>query len=199
MDELIAGCSLNFTSFLYKPSGECINDPKSSNEWQKSLCCSNYLAVLSHALALHARTSPIQNIFLNEDQWRNCTGSNYLQEQKTSSLQTCSYDNLFYGSSHCSSFSLAVVQARDLYKSALSMCSGSRFDSSFDEACKKCTSAVLSARDDVMDYYEVKGNQTEEAICGVAVVTFIVAAELDDPSSIDNFYRCLPAFDKPSK
>lgn len=64
--------------------------------------------------------------------------------------------------------------------------------SNFDHACKDCTSAIKSTRDHFLNQFNAKDNETERAICLVAVVISVTTTKLNDPSLIDNFFRCLP-------
>lgn len=190
-----ADCVLNFTSFPYEPQGECIHNTRKIKEWASfptSLCCRNALTVLSKALALKASFPGEGNIFIDENQWRNCSGD--FQRQQNVSIQTCGFNELFHGSSKCSDLSLHEDMIGDsFFIQAANNCS--IFGNDFNDHCRKCTDAIIAARDHFLDHLKVAGNDTEKAICGVAVIISIAATRMRDLDYVDDLFRCVPALD----
>ncbi|XP_009597938.1 probable receptor-like protein kinase At1g11050 isoform X2 [Nicotiana tomentosiformis] len=191
-------CGLNFTSSPYKPSGECIAaDQENINEWDSfptTRCCQNVLNFFSQALAKQAITQQ-GNLFLKKDQWEHCSGP--FKHQPSVSIENCGFRSLYQGSSKCSSLSLTNVLQDDNFKDVRDKCTG--FDSSFDDACRNCTGAIKSARDHYLDQFYARDNDTERATCVMAVVISVAATKLNDPSSIDDFFSCLPALNSLEK
>ncbi|TXG66249.1 hypothetical protein EZV62_007524 [Acer yangbiense] len=192
--ELSTECVLKFDRNPYQPSGDCIGPEwKKLNYWKSissTLCCRNALTFFSQALALRARNST-DGVFIPESLWKNCTGP--FHRQKSVSAHSCGFDNLFQGNSLCSSLSLSTISPRKEFQDALDKCS--RFNSSFDDSCRNCTGAVVAARDNLLNDSKVRGDDNEKAICGMAVVVSIAAANLDDSSSVDDLFNCLNALD----
>lgn len=187
-------CVLDFTSFPYQPQGECIDTPRKIKEWASyptSLCCRNALTVLGKALALQASTPGEGNIFIEENQWRNCSGP--FQRQPNVSIQTCGLNHLFHGSSKCSGLSLQNMTNDSIFVQAANNCS--QFGYNFNKHCENCITAIITARDHLVDHLDVTGNSTEKAICGVAVVISIAATRMNDLSFVDDLYQCVPALD----
>ncbi|KAK2638109.1 hypothetical protein Ddye_025904 [Dipteronia dyeriana] len=188
-------CVLKFDRNPYHPSGDCIGPhPKKLNYWKSissTLCCRNALTFFSQALALRARNSTDGNIFVPESLWKNCIGP--FHRQKSVSAHSCGFDNLFQGNSPCSSLSLSTISSRKEFQDALDKCS--RFNSSFDDTCGNCTGALVVARDNLLKDLKVRSDDNEKAICVVAVVVSIAAANLDDYSSVDDLFNCLNALD----
>ncbi|KAI6685102.1 hypothetical protein NL676_031015 [Syzygium grande] len=56
--------------------------------------------------------------------------------------------------------------------------------------------AIANARESILSYYQADNNDTEGAICGVAVITCLASWKVEDLASMDDSYRCLPALDK---
>ncbi|XP_016481571.1 cysteine-rich receptor-like protein kinase 42 isoform X1 [Nicotiana tabacum] len=191
-------CGLNFTSSPYKPSGECIAaDQENINEWDSfptTRCCQNVLNFFSQALAKQAITQQ-GNLFLKKDQWEHCSGP--FKHQPSVSIENCGFRSLYQGSTKCSSLSLTNVLQDDNFKDVRDKCTG--FDSSFDDACRNCTGAIKSARDHYLDQFYARDNDTERATCVMAVVISVAATKLNDPSSIDDFFSCLPALNSLEK
>ncbi|KAL3523399.1 hypothetical protein ACH5RR_016233 [Cinchona calisaya] len=187
-----AACGLNFTSIPYEPSGECIHGiSEKTKDWDgipQSSCCRNALNSLSQALARQATTGD-GNIFIQEDRWSNC--NNPFHRQQSVSVQSCGFDDLFYGSSQCSSLKLSDFKTNPSYQDAFSQCTS--FSPSFDDACKNCTNAIITARNHFLDQLNAGENDTEKVICEVALMVAIVAGETDNQSVIEDFYRCVPA------
>ncbi|WJX85652.1 non-specific serine/threonine protein kinase [Trifolium repens] len=174
------------------PYGECGNVKEDISKWGSgfptTICCRNALTLLSDAMASHARNRTGQ-VFLSQEQWQSCNKS--FQPQQGMSMSSCGFDNIYFGSSKCSSLALLDVQGLQPYTDALNQCS--HFDNSFDVSCAECTSAILNLRDDL--YYKNIGkdnNDTERAICGVAALVSVADEQKDDPFLVDKFLRCLP-------
>lgn len=186
---LYAACVLNLTSFPYEPTGECIGHREKIDTWgstRSNLCCQNVLTVVSHALALQASIGE-GNIFLNQDQWLNCSGP--FKRQNKVSIQSCNFNNFFYGNSKCSNLSLSIIRQTQSYQNATNECD--RFNYSFDDTCTNCTKAVIGIRDELLEELAATGNDTEKEICGIAVVIAFTARNLNDKPLIDDLYRCL--------
>ncbi|CAL5364865.1 unnamed protein product [Camellia sinensis] len=190
------GCELNFTTFPYQPTGECIGHQKKINYWDSfgtTLCCRDPLTELSLALARQAKLSNQGNnnsIFIDQNQWVNCTNS-FLQQPSVWEL-SCGFDQLFYGSSQCSTLNLSAISQLQIYGEALGNCS--QFNSSaFSQSCKNCSASILLLRDKLLTILQINKNNTEKAICVMAGVTSVAAGILGDPnpSSVDDFYSCL--------
>ncbi|MCD7450428.1 hypothetical protein HAX54_006063 [Datura stramonium] len=187
-------CGLNFTSSPYKPSGECIAaDQEIIHEWDSfptTRCCQNTLNFFSQALAKQAIQQG-NGLFLQGDQWGHCASGPF-KHQPSVSINKCGLDPLYQGSSQCSSLSLTDIVQDQNFKDVRDNCSG--FSSSnFDDACRDCTTAIKSTRDHFLHQFNAKDNETEKAICLVAVVISVATAKLNDPSLMDDFFRCLPA------
>ncbi|GFS45986.1 hypothetical protein Acr_00g0099340 [Actinidia rufa] len=193
-----AGCVLNFPSFPYHLSGECIGDQEKINSWGSfptTLCCRDALTELSKALAQQSRFGINHTLFINQDQWVNCSSS-FLDHQPSVSADSCHFNRLFNGSSKCSSISLPSMQQEPSYQHALNECADQfKTSSSFDDKCRNCTIAIVQARDSLLAQFKANRDNIEKAICTVAVVTSVAAGKLDDPLSVDAFYRCLHALD----
>lgn len=187
---------LNLTLFPYQPQGECIDKPRQIIQWNSfptTLCCRNALAVLGKSLALQAVLDKnAQHIFIQDEQWLNCSGP--FLRQSSVSIKSCGFGNLFYGSSKCSKLSLSDMTNDSVFRDAVYKCMN--FGYSFNTECTNCTAAILSARDDFVKKLDVVGNNTEEAICGVAVVTALAAQRINGSlEHVDDLYRCLSALD----
>ncbi|CAN4115241.1 unnamed protein product [Withania somnifera] len=187
-------CGLNVTSSPYKPSGECIAaDQESIHEWDSfptTRCCQNALNFFTQALAKQA-TQQGNGLFLQRDQWGHCVSGTF-KHQTSVSINECGFDSLYQESSQCSSFSLTNIVQGQNFKEARDNCSGFN-SSSFDDVCRGCTSAIKFARDQFLDKFNAKDNETERSICLVAVVISVATTKLDDPSLMDDFFSCLPA------
>ncbi|KAF8388470.1 hypothetical protein HHK36_027142 [Tetracentron sinense] len=185
-------CGLNFKEYPFQPAGECVGIDEKISDWNSfptTVCCRNALTALSQALALQARDT--NAIFLGQADWNNCSGS--FQRQNSSNTRSCGFDKLYSGSSKCSSFSLSSFENDNQYREALDNCS--QLNSSFDYACPKCTQAIIDARDHQLAQFRVNTNDTEKAICGVAVVISVAAAKIEDRPFVSDFYSCLHALD----
>ncbi|KAK1391045.1 putative leucine-rich repeat receptor-like protein kinase [Heracleum sosnowskyi] len=191
-----SACVLNLTLFPYQPQGECIDKPRQIMEWNSfptTICCRNALAVLGKSLALRAILDKnAKNIFIQDEQWRNCSGP--FLRQSSVSIKSCGFGNLFYGSSKCSKLSLSDMTNYSVFRDAAFKCM--HFGYSFDADCANCTTAISSARDHLVKKLNVVGNNTEKAICGVAVVTAIAAQQMSHSlRQVDDLYRCVSALD----
>ncbi|KAJ8558464.1 hypothetical protein K7X08_005230 [Anisodus acutangulus] len=131
------------------------------------------------------------NLFLHEDQWeQHCSGP--FKRQSSVSIDKCGLGSLYQGSSQCSSLSLTNIVQDQNFKDVRDKCTPG-FSSSFDDACKDCTSAIRSARDHFLDQFDARDNRTERATCVVAIIISVATTKLNDPSSMDDFLSCLPA------
>ncbi|XP_031376811.1 proline-rich receptor-like protein kinase PERK3 [Punica granatum] len=197
-----SACVLDFSTYNYKPSGDCLRSKEKIDEWGSyptTLCCRNALTVLSEALAIQARNRTLgsDNIFLGQGHWVNCSGN--FQRQHSVSIHSCGFENLFYGSSKCSNLSLSnmtdsVFLGEEQFGEAKNNCS--TFGSSFDSVCSACAKGVLALRDAVLEKLGVKENKTEQAICEVGVVISLAAEMIYDTSWTDDFFQCLRVLDK---
>ncbi|KAL2227836.1 UNVERIFIED_CONTAM: hypothetical protein Sindi_2142300, partial [Sesamum indicum] len=186
-------CRLNFSTFPYRPIGGCTNVKEKLKDWNgfpKTSCCQNVLVVFSHALAVQAYRDPSGHIFVGREQWSNCSGPFHLQPEV--SVQTCGFDDFFYGSGKCSTLRLS-----DVDHNVVLQCS--RFgSSSFGEACGGCTSAILIALDRMLHDMKVDtSDHTEKAVCLVSLIVSVIAGKTNNTSGIDDFDRCLPALAVP--
>ncbi|CDP04247.1 unnamed protein product [Coffea canephora] len=187
-----AACGLNFTSIPYEPSGECIGGiNEKTSDWDgfpSSICCRNALNTLTQALARQATTGD-GNIFIDGERWKNCNDP--FHQQQSVSVQACGFDDLFYGSSQCSSLKLSTITQNSSFQAAFHQCAS--FNPSFDNFCSNCTNALINATNQFLDQLYEQDNNTEKVICGVALIVAVVAGEIDNESQIKDFYRCLPA------
>ncbi|BBH06789.1 Leucine-rich repeat transmembrane protein kinase protein [Prunus dulcis] len=191
-------CVLNFTSYPFQPTGECIGHvgPR-INMWGSyptNLCCRNVLPVMSQALAIHViKTQGQGSVFLAQEEWQNCNGP--LHMQQILSAQHCGFDDLNSRSSQCSGTTLSGLRQDQPFQDALSNCS--QFGNAFDNVCRKCTGAFSALRDYLLKKYNVKDeNKTETAICGVAAMISIAAANMNGSFSVDiDYIRCLSMLD----
>ncbi|XP_052187058.1 proline-rich receptor-like protein kinase PERK3 isoform X2 [Diospyros lotus] len=193
------GCALNFSSYPYRPTGNCIADEEKITVWggfPTTLCCRNALATLSTGFAHQAKASR-GSIFPPPDEWTRCSGNlTFAELQPSVSVHACGFDYLFNGSNnlHCSGESLPQIEGQESYGDALKDCSQfGKPGYSFDKACGNCIGAIQWLRDRLLEKYKVK-ESGERAMCGVAVVTAVAAAKLDD-GSLDDFFNCMMALD----
>ncbi|XAR65823.1 Non-specific serine/threonine protein kinase, partial [Bertholletia excelsa] len=203
-------CVLDFVSFPYEPAGECAaRHQERINSWggfPTTLCCRNALTVVSKALAWHANRSSQtptgqagnqDYIFLRQNEWRNCIANTFLANLSSN----CSgFHNLFFDSTNaCSDISLSSLLYDDdqTFKNATSSCAISKLKtSSFKKACSSCIDKVKNLMDNLVSQLGPKKNHTQRAICAVAAVTSIAAAQMTNEStSVDDFYRCLLGLD----
>lgn len=189
---------LNFTSYPYQPTGECIRPAKLRIKvWDSftlpNLCCRNVLTTLSQALASQAfRTQG--GVFVSNAEWNNCTGSFVRQDV---SAVHCSLNDLYDGSSDCSKVNLAEIKQGKEYQDALNFCSQFGNVSSFDAVCTPCSAAVRNLKQHLLDRYHQKNdnNKTEDSICGVAAVISVAAGNISN-AYIDDYFGCMTKFDK---
>ncbi|KAG5581356.1 hypothetical protein H5410_051983 [Solanum commersonii] len=151
-------------------------------------CCQNALNFFTQALAKQAIQQG--NLFLHKDQWGHCASGSF-EHQPYLSIDKCGLNSLYQQSSQCSILSLTSIVQDHNFKDVRDNCS-SFTSSNFDHACKDCTSSIKSARDHFLNKFNAKDNETERAICLVAVVISVTTTKLNDPSLIDDFFRCLP-------
>ncbi|CAI9773911.1 unnamed protein product [Fraxinus pennsylvanica] len=67
----------------------------------------------------------------------------------------------------------------------------SQFSSSFDDGCNNCTLAILSARDNLLNQFNVNENGIEKSVCLIAIIISMTAGMIEDFSTINDFYGCL--------
>ncbi|XP_057779614.1 wall-associated receptor kinase-like 9 [Salvia miltiorrhiza] len=182
-DDAFAACSLNFTSFPYKPMGGCTHIDEALGDWNgypKSSCCQHALAFFAHALALHAAGGAI---FIPRSQWNDCSGP--LPLQPGVSIRTCGFDDFYYGSSKCSTLHVTRIDGHVVERCSLFG------NSSFDDACGSCTSAISDEVENLLADLEAQGSHVEEAVCRVAVVVALMARTPVIGSA--DLHNCLPA------
>lgn len=181
-------CSLNVSSNISQLYNECIDVKEDVKDWRtipRTLCCQDALTILIRASAEKAKTDG--QIFMGEYQWRNCIRS-FGQPG-----QSCGFDNLLQGRSQCSSVAFSNLRSDDNYRNALERCSHFNTNTSFDSACKNCSEGILDVWKQLLNYYDVKNNETEKAVCGLAVLISVAAGKNDSQSSdVDHLFRCLP-------
>ncbi|KAM5561806.1 cysteine-rich receptor-like protein kinase 3 [Rosa sericea] len=204
-DDGSGSCVLNFTSYPYQPTGECISDVKHLkikvwDSWTTNLCCRNVLTTLSQALAFQAFHTQ-GGVFVSDVEWNNCTGSFVHQDV---SADQCGFNGLYYGSSNCAKVNLADIKPEKEYQQALNDCSQLGNASSslpFDDNCGNCTTSLLNLKQHLLDQYYQKndGNKTENSICGVAAVISVAAGNINNSLLInymDNYFGCLTKLEK---
>ncbi|BFG37278.1 hypothetical protein CerSpe_235520 [Prunus speciosa] len=160
-----------------------------------NLCCRNVLPVMSQALAIHVvKTQGQGSVFLAQEEWQNCNGP--LQMQQSVSALKCGFDDLNSRSSQCSGTTLSGLSQDQPFLDALRSCS--QFGNAFDGVCRNCTQAILALRDFLLKRYGVNDeNKTETAICGVAAMISIAAANMKGSFSVDiDYIRCLSMLDE---
>jgi len=182
---------LKFNTSQYVAMDECTVVNEHIYMWGEdgfptTLCCRNALTIVSNALATQALSSGGQ-IFLSQDQWQRCSQS--FHPQPGLSLDSCGFDNLYRGSSICSSFILQDVRTLQQYQDAFGKCS--HFNQPFGPSCADCTSGISNVRDTLYSQVDKHNNDTERAICGVAAIVALAAGSPNDPL-VDKFLRCLP-------
>ncbi|XP_047341658.1 probable LRR receptor-like serine/threonine-protein kinase At5g48740 [Impatiens glandulifera] len=193
----VTDCGLNFSTLPYEPTGDCILHEVKVDLWgiiSSKICCQNALSVFSQALSIRIKNNSNENgsVFLDEDQWKKC---NQPFIQPSVSISSCGFDNLFNGSSKCSSKSFSAFKQLGGYKDALQKCSQVKANVSFDATCGECNAAISDMKNGLLDDLNVDNNGVEKAGCGVAIVISIAVGRLlnDGNSSNDDFYRCLSA------
>ncbi|XP_076951753.1 putative leucine-rich repeat receptor-like protein kinase At5g49770 [Bidens hawaiensis] len=205
------GCSLNFTLLAYEPNGECIGKQQKIKSWgilTTSLCCQSPLTLISKSLALTSATSPTTTtpIFLDSNQWSSCSHPSIFQPQTNSvNSEACNFNNFFKEAAPaCSGFSIADFQNNKEFNEAGTSCGQLMNDnvggSLFDDICKRCSSAVLKARDSVMEANKNGNNniETDKEVCGVALVTALASINYKNHTSfsaLDHLYGCLHFLD----
>ncbi|KAG6388169.1 hypothetical protein SASPL_153368 [Salvia splendens] len=172
-----------------QPLGGCNGVKESVSDWNispRTSCCQEALIVYAHALALVAKNSSSGTIFLSQDQWTDCTRAPF-QLQPNMSIESCGFNNFYYGSGKCS-----MLKLSDIDPNVTSQCSSF---ASYDEACGICTKKISTALDTMMESLDVKGNDTERATCLVGLMVSVIAGKKNGAS--DDFERCLPALAGP--
>ncbi|KAL8533014.1 hypothetical protein ACS0TY_009318 [Phlomoides rotata] len=192
----LQACKLNLSEFPYKPTGGCINIHEELEKWKGfplTSCCQNALLAFAHALALRSSRDSSGAIFMPPDQWTDCSGP--FRVQPNVSVQTCGFQDFFYGKGKCS-----ILQLESIDKNVVDHCSNFAY-SSFDDACGRCTSAISNEVTRLLAYLGVVGNDhVEEAICGVAVIVSVLEGTMNRTArnGSDDLIRCLPALATPT-
>ncbi|PWA36199.1 protein kinase-like domain, Concanavalin A-like lectin/glucanase domain protein [Artemisia annua] len=198
------GCPLNFTSLPYQPTGECV-DPKKElkiKSWgilTTTVCCQTPLTILSKSLARLSINTPNPSVFLDSSQWSNCKQPSIFQSQQNSITFTkCNFEHFFKGDNGCSGLSYADIKNDKSFNDASEICGqfGQSSDS-FDNICRKCSAAVLKARDSLVKGLQANGNGQENEICGIAVVTALASERWNESSlgAVNDIYACLHILD----
>lgn len=188
-----AACGLNFSSFSYEPSGDCINGVKEKiSDWNgipTTGCCQNAFQVLSRGLALALQAKNGEgNLFIHGDEWMNCDSSPF-KRQPSVSIENCGFGDLIYGGSPCSSVNFSTIKKG--YPFVFDNCAS--FYPSFDLGCRNCNDAIMTAREQLLDDVNTKKSLVERGVCTVAIVVAVAAANINNQSVMEDFYRCLPA------
>lgn len=196
-----ADCALESSREPYQPSGECIDNDRKVIYWESIpsiLCCRNALTFFSQALAQRARENTNTSIFLEQNEWQKCSVP--FTRQNFVSVKSCGFDGFSFGNGKCAnSSSLSLIQRNEEFQGVLQPCS--RFNStSFADACRNCTTAVVKFRDYLLEEFNADGDDdNEKATCGLAVVITVTAANFDDRSSLADLYNCLHSIDQIGK
>ncbi|KAI3724211.1 hypothetical protein L2E82_35981 [Cichorium intybus] len=199
-----AECVLNFTSLPYQPNGDCIGSEKELKikAWgilPTTLCCQSPLTLISKSLARFSSNQSNPTIFLDSNQWSHCNNPSIFKTQQDSiNFDDCNFKHFFKEAMACSGVSVADLKKDQSFNDASRICG--QFEQSndpFDDICKNCSAAVLKARDSVAKGLGVNGNQTEEEICGIAVVTALASERWNESSlaAVDDIYGCLRILD----
>lgn len=202
---VIAGCLLNFTSLPYQPNGDCIDHEnqlklKSWGILTTTLCCQTPLTLISKSLArLSTTNSSNSSIFLDCNQWSTCRNTPIFQpQQKSVNFEKCNFKNFFKEATFCSKLSILELKKYSEYNDSTAACGQlDQSNNSFDEICRTCSHAILKARDSVVKGLQVNGNETENEICGIAVVTALASEKWNESSfaAVDDLYACLRILD----
>uniref|UniRef100_A0A1D1XQM1 Zinc finger protein GLI1 n=1 Tax=Anthurium amnicola TaxID=1678845 RepID=A0A1D1XQM1_9ARAE len=189
-----AGCVLDFSKYPYTPAGECVgvNDSK-VRAWgsiETTRCCENALVTLSQALA--SRANWTSQIFLTREDWEGCDHA--FHPEPAVSISSCGFSDLYGGSTRCSSLDLASLRQNNTYhySDAVGRCSQITAPA-FERECRGCIDGLLEMRNGIIKQLEVEGNNTEEAVCGVAVIVAVAASGIWDSRWVHGLYSCLPA------
>lgn len=185
-------CTLNFTSYPYQPSGECIKKEEKIKAWGSlttTACCRNALIALSRALARQARDKQ-DSVFITQDQWTNCSAP--FVRQRRVSVTSCGFDDLYYGGkTRCSNLTMPSIRSSPEYHEAFQLCSSLDV---FEDTCPNCTSAVLKLGTALLKLAGAKRNDKNEiAVCGIAAVISVTVKIYDNNQ---DFYGCLTGLDK---
>ncbi|XP_022747887.1 serine/threonine-protein kinase PBL27-like [Durio zibethinus] len=189
-----ADCVLNFTSYPYQPSGNCLGGNGKVKLWgsiSSTLCCRNALNTFSQVLAVRANDTKDGIIFIEQVSWRNCN-SPFLSQESVS-IQSCGFDNFYSGSSKCSSLSLPQIQGNPFYPQAVELCSN--LSSSFEHSCKNCIEAMGQVVGNLLQLLNGQNDDTERTICSLAVVISVAAAYASDSSFGADLFSCMSSLD----
>ncbi|XVF30922.1 hypothetical protein REPUB_Repub16aG0100300 [Reevesia pubescens] len=187
-------CALNFSSYPYLPSGNCIGESEKVILWgsiSSTLCCRNALNAFSQALAARANDTQESTIFIEPDSWTKCNSS--FPTQKSVSIQSCGFDNFYSGSSECSNLSLSDIQRNPFYTQAVDICS--KLSSSFENSCKNCTEAIANVVGNLLQLLQGQQSSRERTICNLAAVISVAAADATDSSFGANLFSCMSSLD----
>ncbi|XP_021283423.1 serine/threonine-protein kinase CDG1-like [Herrania umbratica] len=189
-----ADCVLDFSSYPYQPSGNCIHGNGKVKLWgsiPSTLCCQNALNTFSEVLAVRAEKTQESSIFIEQDSWRKCDSP--FSNQESVSIHSCGFDQFYSGSSKCSSLSLSQIQRNPFYPQAADLCSN--LNSSFENTCKNCTDAIAMVVENLLQLIQGQQNDTERTICNLAVVISVAAANVTDSSFGANLFSCMSSLD----
>ncbi|XWS57816.1 hypothetical protein CRYUN_Cryun09bG0206000 [Craigia yunnanensis] len=189
-----ADCVLNFTSYPYLPSGNCIGENGKVKLWgsiSSTLCCRNALNAFSQVLAARANDTQDSSILVEQDSWRKCNSP--FTSQESVSIHSCGFDNFYSGSSKCSSLSLSQIQRNPFYLQAVDLCSN--LSSSFDISCKNCTDAIAKVVVNLLELLQGQSNNTERTICNLAGVISVAAVNAADSFFGANLFSCMSSLD----
>ncbi|KAK1437111.1 hypothetical protein QVD17_02896 [Tagetes erecta] len=198
------GCSLNFTSISYQPNGECLDHEnqhkiKSWGILKTTLCCQTPLTIISKSLARSHANQQTQSIFLDSNQWSQCTHPSIFTPQTDYvNANACNFKNFFKEATACSSFTVVDFKKYKEFNDASAVCGQfDEYENGFDEICGNCSDAVLKARDSVLNELRVNGNETEKEVCGIALVTALASEKWNETSFavVDQLYGCLRLLD----
>ncbi|XP_022718983.1 cysteine-rich receptor-like protein kinase 4 [Durio zibethinus] len=189
-----ADCVLNFTSYPYLPSANCIGKNGKVKLWgsiHSTHCCRNALNSFSQVLAARANDTLDGIIFLEEDSWRKCNSP--FSSQESVSIDSCGFDDFYSGSSKCSSLFLSDIQGNAYYPEAVDICA--KLSSSFDNSCKNCTDAIAKVVENLLELFKGQKNGTERTICNLAAVISVASTSVTDNSFGANLFSCMSSLD----
>ncbi|XVE62652.1 hypothetical protein DITRI_Ditri06bG0136100 [Diplodiscus trichospermus] len=189
-----ADCVLNFTSYPYQPSGNCLGKNGKVKLWgsiSSNFCCQNALNAFSQVLAVRANDAKDSIIFIEQDSWRKCDSP--FSSQESVSIHSCGFDDFYSGSSKCSNLSLEEIQRNPFYPQAIHFCSNLR--SSFEDSCKNCTEAIGMTVENLLQLLQAQKRSLDRTICNLAVVISVAAANATDSSFGANLFSCMSSLD----
>lgn len=122
---------------------------------------------------------------MDKDQWNECSTPFKLQPQL--SVDSCGFGDFYNTSGKCTLLQLGTMDPEVTKQCSLFGIS------SFDDACGSCTHAMRTEVGKLVDDFDIKGSNTEKALCLVAVIVSVIATKTQNSSSIGDFDRCLPS------